>query len=1176
MQQRINRTVARTVHAPQRAVGPVSLFFNKEISVNPKNFSLRMAVSTTCLIVMMLVASTSMWAQQVAGSITGTVVDPTGSALPKASVTVRDADRGTIWKTQTNNDGIYEFPQITVGNIEVRVEAAGFSAAVRTPFTLGLNQVVRADFKMKIGKVDETVSVDTLPPLLQTDSNEVGAVIDARATASLPLATRNINQLTLLVPGVVSPNIYAFQSPQTTFGTGRPYINGAREQDNNFSLDGMDTNQADNNEVAYVPGPDAIQEFNIITSNAPADFGNYIGGIIVETLKSGTNQYHGDIFEFLRNTDLDANSWQNKAYASGLVLGEGVQPRNPLQWNEFGGTVGGPILKDKLFFFADVQASRYNTPATSTGFSPIPAPFRTGDFSSQCPTGFTAAGICTTVADQLYDPASSNNPATRTPFLNNQVPIRSTVAANLLASPLFPSATTSTYLQHAFVNSYQGDAKIDWQASPSDHIMGRYSQQYVINNTVNSIALIPSVTREYPLKNFVIDYNRVISPSLVNEFRIGAQIFPANDQVYTNPTGQNLPALFGIPGVQDTILPAFTIGTLSVFGNNDSVEIFHDTTYEIEDALTWTHGKHIIHGGFEYFHYIMNDLYPGTEGLAGGFIFTGQFTGNSVSGTNGGNAAADFLLGLPQTVQEGTPLDLHLRNSLFGGFVQDTWRATHNLTLNFGLRYELTTPRGDKDAINNVNFDLLSGTPEIGKNYDTYTGIDNFQPRVGFAWEPSWLSNVVVRGAYDISTYMEGNGLNNMATANPPYQVLRDEVNTGLAEPATTLDEGYASFPAATCTAAALQALSAACLSGSVTVHATNPKLQPAVDQQWNLTVQQQFGAHTTASLGYVGNKIDHMSDIYLFDQKVINDTGAVVPGPYAQPIVNSGANFRYNDSSGISRYNALEFTIAERRLHGLDLLGSYTFSKCLTNSLGYFGAYGDEEGIGQSQTNGTYNFFQNEYDPMADYGRCITDVSSVVNGYALYDLPFGRGQQFAANINPVVNEAIGGWQVAVDFSFHGGFAINPAAPDETLTGSYNSRPNCVQGIDQFGSNQFGVIGTSLGRQFLNPAAVTLPANGTFGNCQVGAFRGPGLKTADLNLTKKFPITERVNLQFMTQFINLTNTPIFGVTGFSCGPSCSGANQTGSNGGNTGSGTFGFAESQDPGRQIQFALKLNY
>jgi Carboxypeptidase regulatory-like domain/TonB dependent receptor/TonB-dependent Receptor Plug Domain len=1131
-----------------------------------------MAMSAACVCAVTLTVTSPMWAQQAAGSITGTVTDPAGSALPNVTVTATDVDRGTTWTTKTSSAGIYEFPQIPSGNLQVRVEAPGFSTQVRSSFTLTLNQVARVDFHLQVGKVTESVDVNTAPPLLQTASTEVGTVLDAHATTSLPLSTRDINQLTLLVPGVVSPNIFAFQSPQTTFGTGRPYVNGAREQDNNFSLDGMDVNQADNNDVAYVPGPDAVQEFNVITSNAPADFGNYIGGVIVETLKSGTNHYHGNIFEFIRNTDLNANSWQNKA--AGILPGTGTAtPRNPMQWNEFGGTFGGPILKDKLFFFTDVQTSLYNTPANVVRISTIPAAYRTGDFSSDC-TGTFVNGICSNPAQQLYDPASSSNPTLRTPFLNNQVPIRSSVASKMLASSLFPSADTTQYTSHNYVNSYQGDAKIDWQPTQADHVMGRYSQMYTINNTTNSLALIPSLTREYPLKNFVVDYARTISPSLVNELRVGAQIFPANDQQYTNPTGQNMPQAFGLPGVQDSILPAFNIGQYAALGNNDGVEIFHDTTYEFEDFITWTHGKHVLHAGFEDFHYIMNDLYPGIQGLAGSFTFNGQFTGNTGSGN--GNPVADFLLGLPQDVQEGTPLHLHLRNSLFGGFVQDNWQVAHNLTLNLGLRYELTTPRGDANSTNNVNFDLATGTPQIGTNYATYTGKDNFQPRVGFSWQPDWAPKTVLRGAYDISTYMEGNGLNNMAVANPPNQISRDENNVGLAHPVTTLDQGYSAFPAAACTAAALQVLSPACVSSGVTVHLTNPHLRPAVDQQWNVIVQHQFGSNTTASIGYVGNKVDHMSDIFLFNQKQINASGVVVPGPYAQPLVAAGASVRYNDSSAIQRYNALELTAAQRHFHGLDLQASYTWSKCLTNSLGYFGAYGDEEGAGVSQTNGTYNFFQNEYNPKADYGRCITDLAQNFTGYAVYDLPFGKGRQFTAGTNRIVNQAIGGWSIASNFTFHSGFAINPSAPDNSGTGSYNSRPDCVPGVSIYGNKQFESMGSSVGLQYFNPAAVTAPAAGTFGNCQTGALRGPGLKTGDLNLTKLIPVTEKLNLQFMAQFINVTNTPIWSAPSSNCGPSCNGAVQTGPTGGNTGAGTFGLIQSQDPGRQIQFALKLNY
>jgi TonB dependent receptor len=687
-----------------------------------------------------------------------------------------------------------------------------------------------------------------------------------------------------------------------------------------------------------------------------------------------------------------------------------------------------------------------------------------------------------------------------------------------------------------------------------------------------------------------VNWDRTITPSLVNELRLGAQIFPANDQEYTNAAGGNPNQEFGIPGVPGDILPLMNFGYQPIGGTNQ-IEIFHDTTIQIEDSLTWTHGKHSIHTGFEWFKYIMNDQYAGNSGAAGQFNFTGQYTGNPTIGAQG-SPFADFLLGLPQQVQQGAPLDFNLRNSLFGAFVQDTYQATSNITLTLGLRYELTTARGDKDTTKNVNYNLITGQPEIGVNYNTYAGITNFQPRLGIAWKP--FADTVVRAAYDISGYMEGNGVNNMAVVNPPNVILTDITNntgTALNYPTTTLDQGYSTFSTA-CTAAQLLAFAPNCISG-VQAHATDPNLRPAVDQQWNLVVQHQFKGNMTASLGYAGNKIDHLSDIYLYNQKQLNSAGQVVPGPYMQKLIANGVGqARYNGSDGISTFNALEATVAQKNFHGLDLQFSYTFSKCLTNTLGYFGSYGDEEGAGESQTQATQNFFQNEYDPKADYGRCTTDVASNFGGYVLYNLPFGRGKAIGSNVNGVVNQVIGGWQVTSDMSFHTGFGITPFAGTfatdlnplsaSSLTGSYQPRPNCVQGLSGSQAMQTVQIGSSIGKVDLNPAALTGTTDGQFGNCSSGSLRGPGLKTANLNVTKKFPITERVNAAFAAQFINLTNTPIFSVPAswwgqYSSCASCNGVRTTGFNGGGSGTvGAFGLLDGSNPGRQIELSLKLNY
>lgn len=1156
-----------------------------------------------CMLLILLTVPAPIHAQQAAGSITGTVTDPSGSAIPDATVVARDVNQGTTWTTKTDGAGVYDFPHVNVGEIAVRVEARGFATQQHSSFALVLNQVARVDFQLAVGRTSETVTVTTAPPLLQTSSTEVGTVLDANAVTSLPLATRDTNQLTLLVPGVVSPNIFAFESSQTTFGTGRPYVNGAREQDNNFSLDGMDVNQPDNNDVAYVASPDAIQNMNIITSNAPADYGNYIGGVIVESVKSGTNQFHGNVFEYIRNTDLNANSWQNKADAFLQIPGvtSTALPRPVTQWNEFGATIGGPIIRNKLFFFADEQTEINNTPRTPQTNSVIPSAFLKGDMSALCTSQNAqfVGGVCTNPAYQLYSPVYLSGPlagqvapiAARQPFANNQIPINSKVAGNLVASKEFAQQEEQpSYFTSGYVHTYQGDLKIDWQASQNDHVMGRYSQLYTINTSSNGTnVLTPNLTREYPLKNFVANWDHTISSTLVNEVRAGMQIFPANDQIYTNPAGGNLPQQYGLPGVQVGILPAMSFGYTGI-GSSDGVEIFHDTTIEAEDALTWTHGKHTLHGGFELYHYIMNDVYAGNQGAAGSFTFNGQYTGNN---GNFGSPFADFLLGLPSNVQQGVPFHFHLRNSLFAGYAQDNYRMTHNFTLNLGMRYELTTPRGDKNSSANVNFNLLTGTPQIGTNYNTYTGRDNFQPRIGFAWEPAFAPETVVRGAYDISTYMEGNGVNNMAVINPPNVELHNEVNNSgatLQYPTTTLDQGYTQFSAA-CTSTQLMAFAPQCFA-SGQAHATNPNLQPAVDQQWNVAVEHQFRANMTATIGYVGNKVDHMSDIYLFNQKVLTSTGTVIPGPYMQPIVKAGAQARYNASDGISRYNALELTFAQRNFHGLDLQASYTWSKCMANSLGYFGSYGDEEGTGESQTQATQNFFQNEYDPKADYGRCTIDAAHNLTAYGVYALPIGRGKMIAGNAGKMLDEVIGGWQTALDLSLRSGFGITPFAGaymgDEnpnsaaSLTGSYQPRPDCVAGAPQSVGMQTVQIGGSIGRTNLAPGAVKEVANGTFGNCQNGALRGPSLKTADLNLSKQFPLTERVNMALAAQFINLTNTPIFSVPASwwgqysSCG-ACNGVRTTGYYGGGAGTvGLYGLLDGSNPGRQIEFSLKFNY
>jgi hypothetical protein len=1081
--------------------------------------------------------------QEVTAGIIGTVVDASGSPIQGATATAKDLARGTEWSATTNETGTYNITRLPVGTYDLRVSAPGFQTAVKSSVTLVLNQNARVDVQMKVGQVAETVEVSGAQPVLQTQTTELSTVIDSRANEALPLATRNYNQLTLLAPGAVSTNPSAFTGPQASFQVGRPYVNGNREQTNNYILDGMDNNQIDNNDVAYAPSVDAIQEFNLITQNASAEFGNYLGGLVSVTLKSGTNSYHGSVFEFFRNDALNANTWANGLTRGGPVVagktdsnGVGLKPL--LRWNEFGATFGGPILKDKLFFFADYQGSRFDQPGTNNNFGVFTTAQRHGDFSGICTEGFTV-GVCNNPAHQLFNPFSAATPAARTPFLNNQIPagLISHAASGILNSPLYPAPTTEllalqssnqTNFTHSSTNLDQGDLKIDWNASGKDHVSGRYSQQSVRNPTTNSQALLGNSLNTFPLQNLVVDWTRTVSASLVNDARVGYSYFPVTEG-FSNPTGQNLGQQFGIAGVPDVFLPAMTFGgAISLVGNNNLIQSFHDTVIKFEDTATWTKGRHVFHTGFQAFRYRTNIFYPGNEGVAGQFGFTGQFTGNGSAAATG-LGAADFLLGLPTTLGVGANAgNRYLNNSLFAAYGQDNWRMTDRLTLNLGLRWEVNTPRAEtQDRI--TNYDPITGQVSLGNdaaNYNQYNGITNFQPRLGVAWQP-FSDNTVVRAAFGMSNFAESTGTGNLLFQNPPFTIAHNLTNVGLNVPTSTLDQGFSGFPASSCTPQAAAASSPQCFSGA-TIHLFDRDFRPAVSRQWNLSVQHQFGNSTTLQVGYVGQHIDHLVDIRLLNQKVLNADGTTSPSPFLvgnPALKNEIGQARLTASGAIQNYNALQATLQQRLTHGLQFQANYTWGKCMTNSSGFFAEFGDIN-PGLSQAGNDYFFFQNTLNPQADYGRCPNDVASLFNGYLTYDLPFGRKRTYGGNLNPVVNAILGDWQINSIFNVHSGFAITAQAPDSSQTGSGFPRANCVGSPEQ-GSHEPVTVNGVTGLQWLDPNSVAVPATGTFGNCAVGSFRGPGLSTMDLGLSKFFPITERQSLEFRVEAINFTNTPIF-------------------------------------------------
>jgi len=1122
------------------------------------------------------------WSQEVTASIVGTITDPSGAPLKDADVTATDTDRGTVLATKTNDAGAYNITRVPVGNYSVKITAPGFQSAVQSGVTLVLNQTARIDIQMKMGQVSETVEVTGSAPVLQTDRTEVSTIIDSKTNDTLPLATRNYVQLTLLAPGSVTPAPNSFNNGDNTASGGRPYINGNREQANNFILDGMDNNQVSDNLLGYTPAPDAIQEFNLITNNASAEFGNFQGGIVSTTIKSGTNGFHGDIFEYFRNDKLNSNSWENRFNDA---------ERAPLRWNMFGGTIGGPILKNKLFFFFDYQGQRFDHPSATKQLNVFTAAERTGNFGDICTAGFTA-GLCNDAGQQLHDPLNGN-----APFLNNVItePI-DPVAQSLFSSNLYPAAigtgllNNATYTTASVLNSNQYDIKIDFNATEKDHLFGRYSHAKQHNPTINSFALLGTGFSDAPIDNLVGDWSHTFSPTLLNDVRVGVNHIKLHNGTEFDPSLGSLGDQFGIGNGNPAGVPGLLqLGfnqTLTQIGSALVQQKFNDAVIQASDSVVLTHNKHVFHVGFEYQRLRVNSFYSTNSGELGNIAFTGVFTSsNPANNGTGGYGGADFYLGLPFSYGRGISTgEWGQRSTVLGAYVQDDWRVTNSLTLNLGVRYEAHTPWVEAHD-QQVNFDLISGqliaancakvTPLLGTApvtcqqtgdrglYNGYYGGKAFQPRIGFAWTPEFLGGkTVIRSGFTISSYLEGTGTNLRLPVNPPFTPKESFVTyNGLAFPTTTTTDG-------------IVVASPADPFAGATLRVWDPNVQPALTQQWNLTIQQQLGNNSTLQLGYVGQHGTHLMVPmpYLQKQFLKGTTCLVGTPPVAQTCTAPSVFFSGNptfqsDISQISgtasvgemKYNALQAVFQKRYSQGLNYQVAYTFSKCMTDNSGYYGNWG----AGAQPAN---PYYQNLYDPRADYSPCFFDATHLISSYVIYEIPFGRGKRFGHDANGVVNAVAGGWSVSPIISWHTGFplALYNFTNDPSNTNSRGARLNCGAGAGKtLGRHAAFDPGTGkyIGYEWYDPSPYSLPTNAEgFGNCPAqGPVRGPGYADVDLSVQKDFRITESVRLQFRGDFLNAFNRVNLNVPASDAfGPNMSLINS-----------------SQSP-RNIQFALKLYY
>jgi Carboxypeptidase regulatory-like domain len=1152
--------------------------------------STRRLLSVSVLLSLLAFAATQVaWGQEVTASIVGTVTDPSGAPINGASITATDTERGTVWTAKTNEAGAYNITRLPVGSYSVKIAASGFQTVDHAAFTLVLNQTARVDAQMKVGQASETVEVVSSAPLLQTDTTQVSTLIDANTAVSLPLASRNYLQLTLLVPGATNPNPQTLYLNKNMTSSGRPEINGNREQSNEVLLDGLVNNEDTNNEVGYQPAPDALEEFNVITQNASAEFGNYQGGVINATIKSGTNSFHGDVYEFLRNDKLNANTWsaglaEGGPFTPGTSQPNGVLDKPKLRWNEFGGSIGGPIIKDKIFFFADYEGGRFDQPSTAQSYQLFTPREVAGDFGQLCTDnkGTFTGGVCSggKGAVQLYYPVG--NAKAGQPIPNNNLAAAgltiNPVAKGLFGLPAYTAAQTNmvnttlgaNYFAPGYtnLNNNQGDLKVDYNISNADHVFFRYTQAHITNPSINVFTLgNPGTAIDEPIKNIVANWDHSITPNMLNEARFGISVVKFNQTSNVGGLG-DLGQQIGISGGNQFApgLPALNIGSIA-YGSNDLLQNFGTGTGQLSDNLIITHGKHTIKTGFQYWRERQNYSYPGNNGVLGSFAFSGSAT---ASAGLGGSPQADFWLGVVSGGgRDAGAAEFGTRGNIYAAFAQDDWHVTNTLTLNLGLRFEDHTPLYEiKDR--EINFGLYTGQLQVAHNnqalYNNYLGVGDWLPRFGFSWAPAMLNGKgVIRGGYGISAYMEGGGANQRLTGDWPFT----QASSGVL---TTINQGFAPAPAP-CTLP----LTLSCFTGA-RIKVFDQHLRPARSQQWNLTFQYQLDNSTTVQLGYVGQ---HGTNLYNFEalqQKELllsngsiakpGEVGVVGPDLY---IGNNNVKSGYigaTTSNSDSSYNSLQAVLKKSMSNGLEGQVAYTYSKCLTNSPGFFGT-GTWGGNG-SQTSMGLPGWQNIYDPRSDWGSCYYDETHILSNYVTYQLPVGRGKKFGNGMNSVMNAVVGGWEIGGIVTFHTGNAITETIGFQDPSGTSgpgplfaSERPDC-NGPITYQNTKAGVPGSYF-IQWWNPSAstFTVPAAHTLGTCSTGNIRGPRYSETDMSLHKDFLITESKKLEFRSEFINLFNHPILdfagGIAPFQLG-----------------SGTFGQISASQGERQIQLALKFYF
>jgi Carboxypeptidase regulatory-like domain len=1173
---------------------------------------------------LVLLSTALVVAQNNNGNIQGTVTDPTGATVGGATVTGRNLDTGLSIPTTTSNAGLYSLANLPPGRYSVTVEGPGLRKYTREGVTVQTGGTVSLDVPMQLGAVSDNVTVVADASQLETDTSDVGATVQSSLVQNLPLevngTVRNPVQFITLVPGFVGG---VGNNPGDN-STDDFKVNGGQEGGTDFLVDGISISLVSaNTQMNKGVSTDGVEEFKVLQSNFSPEYGESGDGIVSLTMKSGTNNWHGSIYDYLRNRTLDANSWVNN------TLG---QPKSVNTQNDFGATFGGPVRiphlyngHDKTFFFFDYEGFRLR----NGGSSPISVPnadFQSGDLSADCTAGFTG-GLCNDPNQQLYDPVTLNpipgNVLTNDPNFTPSSVITKVFALLPTTNGSLVNNVIDTTISSTTANVV--DFKIDHNISDKHRISGGFDYDNTNTGGISNLGPIFGSISPQSTRYLRLSDNYIFSPTVVNQLLVGfSRRFRGE---VSNGLGQNYPSKIGLTGVSQATFPCikFTATPYENLLNNCGDSQFADNVYQANDSVSWVKGRHNMKfgGGTRLLQFNVRRL---TQ-ASGEFDFNAQETSSTGAGGIGGiggDPVASALFGLVNTSTLNYGAFSGVRYKDYSFFAQDTYKVTNRLTLNYGLRYDLDLPAGEAfDRFSMVDPTLPnpgaggilgaytyfgSGPGRNGKTRPQDTYKKAFGPRLGFAY--SINDKTVLRGGYGIfyeplkeGSFADQDGLGffNRQTISP--------TNGGP----TQIDDGVTKiFPINGPFTPEGQNGS----NGVITVPANTGR--PADIQTWNLDIQRQITSNLIVKVAYVGSKGTHLPALNIIPNQVNpaflglgNDlsmdvsclalltcpnaiaAGVKLPYPTFTGQINQAirpfpqyGDFNQEDNSfspdrsGNSTYHALQVQVDKRFASGLSFLVSYTVSKNLTDA--------DSAGPGVAGFIGTNEFIgQNSFDRKAEKAVSQLDTPQSLVASLFYELPIGHGKRFL-NSGGVTDRVVGGWYVSSVASYKSGLPTevygpcNGTAGDVLFAGCHftgAARVNVVPGVRQTNkSSGFDPFTTP----FWNPAAFTQPDALTFGNepRSLSAARNFGGRNEDFTLGKKTRIYgERATIDFRAEFFNMFNRHIFQAQSGNQqinnpfipvgSPGCNGSGQVFACG-------FGSITSASGPRQIQLALKVQF